>query len=143
MIITNNELSKKDYEQIIDIWLEVNIEAHSFIDEKYWLNNLDYVKNSIEKSKVFAYKTDNQIQGFIGVTGNYIEGLFIKKKYRRHGYGKRLLEYLKKSHESLSLSVYKKNEKAVTFYLSNGFLFSSETIEQETGEANISMIWNK
>ncbi|MGR3742279.1 GNAT family N-acetyltransferase [Companilactobacillus sp. DQM5] len=143
MIITNKDLNKEDYKQIANVWLESNIESQDFINKKYWLSNLGYVKNAMQKSKIFAYKIDDEIQGFIGLNDDYIEGIFVKKEYRKHGIGKKLLEQLKREHDLLKLFVYKKNEVALQFYLSNGFTIFNESIEDETGEISVSMVWKK
>lgn len=143
MIVTNEELTKKDYQQIADIWLESNIEAHSFIDKKYWLSNLGYVKDALHKVEVIAYKVDEEVLGFIGANDDYIEGLFVADKYRKQGIGRRLLDELKQKHDTLKLFVYKKNLNAFNFYSSKDFSVFNEQVEDETGEINISMFWKK
>lgn len=141
MIITNEDLTKQDYQQIADIWLESNLEVHSFIDRKYWLSNLGYVKNALHKVEVIAYREDDEIKGFIGANDDYIEGLFVANKHRKQGIGRKLLEELKTKHDMLKLFVYKKNENALNFYLSKDFEIFSEEVEEETGELNVSMFW--
>ena len=58
--------------------------------------------------------TENQayirlIDGFIGLTGNYIEGIFVREVIQSKGIGKQLLNYAKGIKSSLRLSVYQKN----------------------------------
>ena len=35
----------RDLDKIMNIWLEGNLEAHSFIDEEYWNKHFDSVKS--------------------------------------------------------------------------------------------------
>ena len=38
------EFKIKDLERVMEIWLESNIDAHSFIDKKYWEDNYEIGK---------------------------------------------------------------------------------------------------
>ena len=52
-----------------------------------------------------------------------------------------LLEYVKTVKKKLSLSVYKKNQAAVRFYLRNGFMIVSETEDEDVGETEMLLEW--
>ncbi|MDO1604605.1 GNAT family N-acetyltransferase [Lactobacillus sp. YT155] len=143
MIITNKQLTKNDFEQITKIWLDSNLEVHNFIKKSYWLRNVNYVKQALLKAEILAYKVEDEILGFTGVKEEYIEGLFVADSQRGKGIGSELLAELKNQHDTLKLFVYKKNQKAVNFYLAKDFQIFSEELEEETGELNISMFWKK
>ena len=83
------------------------------------------------------------IRGFIGITDGYIAGIFVDRPFRSHGIGKQLLDFTKQLHPSLSLSVYQKNQKAVSFYLREGFSVFSQSLDEDTNEREYTMIWNK
>ncbi|WP_434305351.1 GNAT family N-acetyltransferase [Clostridium botulinum] len=73
----------------------------------------------------------NEIQAFIGLIGNYIEGIFVSNEFQSKGIEKELLDYEKAKNNELSLSVYnlsvyKKNNRAVRFYLREGFFVAVE-----------------
>ena len=59
------------------------------------------------------------------------------------GIGKHLLEYVKQTHSTLSLGVYQKNKRAVSFYLREGFSILSEELDEATGETEYTMIWKE
>lgn len=99
--------TNEDINFVMDIWLNANISAHSFIPRKYWQDNYDSVKTAIDQAEVYVYEDDftGTIDGFIGLSGNYIEGIFVSERARCHGVGKQLLDYVKKTRPSLELHV--------------------------------------
>lgn len=129
--------------QVADIWLEGNLDAHNFISAKYWTNSLEPVKKELAKAEVYVYKVDDAIAGFIGLNGNYVAGVFIRREYRNQGIGKQLFDYAKKGHDDLLVSCYVKNFKALNFYRVNGFSIKSEGIDKDTGESEVTMMWMK
>ena len=84
-----------------------------------------------------------QIDGFIGLNDNYIEGIFVKKTMQSKGIGKQLLNHVKKVKSTLRLSVYQKNEKAIKFYLREKFSIQSENVDDNTGEKEYIMVWKR
>lgn len=134
---------KKDTEQIMQIWLNGNIDAHKFISEEYWLSNYDMVQEQLLQAEIYVYETDGKIKGFVGIMDHYIAGIFVDKEYRSLGIGSCLLEYSKNIHTELKLSVYQQNKRAADFYLREGFSIISEGTEEETGEKEYTMGWRK
>lgn len=59
------KLSNKDLKDVLEIWLNTNISAHSFIDESYWKNNLKLVEQILPEAEVYVYEIENKILGFI------------------------------------------------------------------------------
>ncbi|MED9872881.1 MAG: N-acetyltransferase [Eggerthellaceae bacterium] len=137
--------SAEDINSIMDIWLEGNIQAHEFIPERYWTHNYDLVRSLISEAEVYVYENvteSNSIAGFIGLQDNYIAGLFIREDARSKGIGKQLLDFVKQQKQHLSLHVYKQNERAVSFYLREGFAVYSENLDEATGAIEYEMHWN-
>ena len=83
----------------------------------------------------------NQIDGFIGLNNDYIEGIFIKDAAQSKGIGKQLLDQVKKIKSTLKLNVYQKNERAIQFYLREEFSIQSECVDDNTGENEFTMVW--
>ncbi len=137
------ELKETDIDQIMKIWLDTNIKAHYFIDSSYWLKNYATVKKVLPQATVYVYDSDGQIQGFLGMNGDYIEGIFVDAEYQSKGIGRELLCYAKERHNKLLLNVYKRNERAAAFYLREGFAVSAEQIEEETKERELTMVWKQ
>jgi len=125
-----------------DIWLNGNLEAHNFIDKNYWINHLDEVKEQFKQAEIYVYDKQG-VQGFAGLTDNYIAGIFVKKEARNQGIGGKLLDYLKQHYDKLTLDVYAKNENAFKFYQNNDFRISAESMDEDNNEKDYQMIWNK
>ena len=45
----------------MDIWLQGNMEAHSFIDEEYWKKNFDSVKSVLPNVEVSVYEEGEKV----------------------------------------------------------------------------------
>lgn len=137
------ELNINDIDEVMDIWLNTNIVTHSYIKEKYWKDNFEDVKNAILGAKVYVYKENGKVLGFVGLVENYIAGIFVKEDFQRKGIGKKLLDECKNVREKLTLQVYEKNENAIKFYLRERFKIVEKSIDSNTGEIEILMLWNK
>lgn len=135
------KLQKADINKVADIWLNTNIKAHSFIPAQYWNNNFELVKELLLQAEVYIYENNQQIQGFIGLNDEYIEGIFVSDEYQSQGIGARLLNYIKNKKPKLSLRVYRKNIRAISFYQREGFEIQSEALDEATGEKEYVMVW--
>lgn len=137
------EFKSSDTEIIMQIWLQENINAHSFISRQYWEDHYDYVKSILPNAQIYVYTESNGILGFLGMNGCYIEGLFIKSEMQNKGLGTALLNTAKQKNSKLTLSVYKNNIKAIGFYHKNGFSIIEENTDTNTHEKQYIMMWEK
>lgn len=138
------EFKIENLEEVMEIWLQTNINAHDFIEREYWINNFDLVKKLLPDAKVYIFEEDNIIKGFIGVIEDgYIAGLFVKEKYQREGIGEKLIKYIKPKYNQLKLDVYSKNKNAIKFYLKNNFKIVNEKNNEDTNELEYEMIFSK
>lgn len=137
------KFKKDEIDQIANLWLETNISAHNFINENYWKAQFDNVKEMLPQAELFIYEEDEKLQGFAGVIDNYIAGIFVSKNIQSKGIGKSLLDHIKTLRNELSLSVYKKNERAVKFYIREGFEIKEQKVDENTNEIEYLMIWHK
>lgn len=135
--------NNQDIDRIMELWLDTNISAHSFIESEYWTSNYETVKAMMPSATIYVYEEDNVVQGFVGLMDNYIAGIFVSHLLQSKGIGKKLLDYTKDKKDALSLSVYKENIRAVAFYLREGFTVSNEQIDKNTGKLELSMNWVK
>lgn len=131
-----------DLESIMKIWKEENEKAHYFIPKEYWENHYKWVKNRLPKSEIWVYLVNDEIAGFIGVNGDFIEGIFVKEQFQHKKIGTQLIKKVMKQKIKLSLMVYEKNEKAKDFYHKNFFQINDRKMEQETGEYEYFMEWH-
>lgn len=136
---------ENDLTAVMQIWLDTNMKAHKFIRKEYWINHYTVVKGMLPQAEVYVYEEDDtqQIVGFIGLTNNYIAGIFIKEAAQSKGIGKQLLNYMKEMKSALSLNVYQKNTRAVSFYLREQFIIQSESIDENTNEKEFIMNWSQ
>lgn len=138
------EFKIENLEEVMEIWLQNNINAHDFIEKEYWINNFDLVKKLLPDTKVYIFQEDNIIKGFIGVIEDgYIAGLFVKEEYQREGIGEKLIKYIKPKYNQLKLDVYSKNKNAIKFYLKNNFKIVNEKNNEDTNELEYEMIFSK
>ena len=128
------ELRKADINQVADIWLDTNIKAHYFIPAQYWKSNLELVKELLLQATVYVYEDNQKIQGFIGLNGEYIEGIFVSEAMQSQSIGKILLNYVKNTRSKLILNVYQKNTPAISFYQREGFEIQYSGLDEATGE---------
>ena len=136
---------ENDLFSVMQIWLDTNIKAHSFIPKDYWTDHYAMVKDILPQAEIYVYEDDdtNQIDGFIGLTDNYIEGIFVREALQSKGIGKQLLNYAKEIKSSLKLSVYQKNTRAIAFYQREQFMIRSGNIDDSTNEKEFIMTWSK
>lgn len=135
----------QDLEQTTEIWLDANLSAHDFIPAQYWRDNFDGVKAQLAQAEVYVDtdESTDQIQGFIGLSGDYIAGIFVCGQARSRGVGRRLLTFVKESRAELSLHVYEKNTRAVRFYQREGFAVRGTGVDENTGETEYLMAWKR
>lgn len=140
MIYELKNINDKELNELAEIWLESNIETHSYINQNYWKDNLPFVKEAFKNARLFVVDNNNEILGFCGMIDSYIAGIFIKENYRGEGYGTQLLDILKEKYDILTLKVYDKNKKAINFYHKNNFIKIDNSFD-ENNELEISMKW--
>ena len=129
----------------MQIWLHGNLDAHAFIAASFWTEHFEMVHDLLPQAELYVHENENtgQIDGFIGLTENHIEGIFVAKSARSKGIGRALSEYAKSRKPRLDLSVYQKNERALAFYRHEQFVVQSEGIDEDTNEAEIQMLWTR
>ena len=54
------KLSEKDMNEISEIWLSANLQAHDFVPDSYWTENLPFVKEMLPKAEVYVYKDEER-----------------------------------------------------------------------------------
>ncbi|MBP9477501.1 MAG: N-acetyltransferase [Sebaldella sp.] len=136
-------LKSNDVDAIMDIWLKSTLKAHPFISEEYWKENYVLVKETyIPLSKTYVLEDDSVIKGFISIIDDlFIGALFVDINSQGSGIGARLIEFSKKRHEMLNLTVYKENRKAVSFYEKMGFTVEIEQINEDSDKEELRMYW--
>ncbi len=83
------ELRETDIDKVAEIWLDTNLNAHDFISAEYWKKNFDMVREMFSQVEIYVYEKENKLVGFIGLNGEYIEGIFVHDTVQSQGIGKR------------------------------------------------------
>lgn len=137
--------AEKDSDTVMQIWLNTNLQAHFFIPKEYWEENYEAVKSALPQTEIYVYENEKtkQIDGFIGLSETYIEGIFVRKGVQSNGIGKQLLMYAKRGKSNLRLCVYQKNPRAVQFYQREQFVIQTESIDENTNQKEYVMVWEK
>ena len=135
----------QDLDTVMQIWLHGDLDAHAFIAASFWRGHFEIVRDMLPQAELYVHENEatRQIDGFIGLTENHIEGIFVAKAARSKGIGKALLEYAKSRKPCLTLSVYQKNQRALAFYRREQFTVQSEGIDEDTNEEEIQMLWTR
>ena len=137
------ELRKVDINKVAEIWLDTNIKTHYFISAQYWKSNFELVKELLLQATVYVYEDKQEIQGFIGLSNEYIEGIFVSAEMQSQGIGKILLNYVKGKRNKLILNVYQKNTRAISLYQREGFEIQYSGLDEATGEKDYVMAWQQ
>lgn len=139
------KFESRDLDAVMQIWLHGNLNAHPFIPASFWTDHFEMVRDMLPQAELYVHENEatRQIDGFIGLTENHIEGIFVAKAARSKGIGKALLKYAKSRKPRLTLGVYQKNERALAFYQREQFVVHSEGIDEDTNEAEIQMHWTR
>ena len=139
------KFKEEETTKVMTIWTKGNFKAHDFIDKDYWLLNFNRVKNDyLLNSQTYVYTENGEIKGFVSLLENgYIGALFVRLDCLREGIGKKLLNFCKERNDKLTLNVYEKNIDACLFYVAMGFKNVKIQIDEETGEKEYVMEWQK
>ena len=135
-------LRRADIGRVMELWLDANLKAHSFIPAAYWKSNFDAVKEMLPQAEVYVYEDASEIDAFVGLNGTYIEGIFVSSEMQSKGSGRRLLDFVKTKRTKLCLNVYQKNTRAIDFYQREGFKIRCEGLDESTGEKDYEMVWS-
>ena len=82
----------QDLDAVMQIWLHGNLDAHAFIAASFWTEHFEMVRDLLPQAELYVHENEDtrQIDGFIGLTENHIEGIFVVKSARSKGIGKEI-----------------------------------------------------
>ena len=118
-----NSASQRDYPAIIELW-ELSVRAsHFFLPEDYLQKIKSLLPSILPTVKLFVhFDKDNQtITGFVGVSEEKIEMLFIHPDNRGQGIGRLLNKFAVEQLQTYKVDVNEQNEQAVSFYKKIGY----------------------
>ena len=130
-----------DLPALLNIWLQGNLDAHPFIPAAYWEENRPAVAAALPAAEVLAAEEAGELLGFIGLQGDCIAGLFVRRDSRGRGVGRALLAAARATRSSLTLRAYERNTAACRFYAREGFAEAGRTFDPDTGETELLLHW--
>jgi len=135
-------LRPEDLDAVMQIWLEGNLSANSFIPHSYWLSNKSRVRQELSEAEVYVAQEDFRVLGFLRLEGNEIRDMFVQKDLRNRNVGKALLDYAKSIRHELELHIYKQNERAIRFYKREDMSVIHQGMDFEIGRPEWVMGWS-
>lgn len=128
---------KNEYATLLEIW-ECSVRATHYFLEK---NDIELFKKIIQEKDVFSQVNltcirdiNNNILGFMGVTGASLEMLFVGSRSIGKGIGKILLLHAINDLNITKVDVNEQNEQALRFYEHFGFKVTSRSELDGTGK---------
>ena len=107
-------------------------------EEFHWVDpsgiSLESFQNSTDGEAVYVAYWEGEAAGFVSVwePDRFIHNLFVAKRHRNRGVGKKLLEKVFERYEKLiTLKCVKENKNALEFYLNHGWRISREEMGPE------------
>ncbi len=116
-------ISKDEYDEVIALW-EASVRAtHHFLQEEDIRYYKPLIRNHyLDAVQLYAARdTSGHIVGFMGISDDNIEMLFVHPSMRSKGIGKYLVTYAISELKIKRVDVNEQNEQAVGFYRKMGF----------------------
>lgn len=114
--------NKNDYPVLIDVWESAVKATHDFLSDEDFEFYKTHIPIYFEHVSLYIYR-DNEhvIKGFLGVSDDSIEMLFVDNESRGTGVGKILLNYAINTLNARRVDVNEQNVQALKFYYYFGF----------------------
>jgi putative acetyltransferase len=110
-----------DYPRLIEIWEDSVSNTHDFLKEEDFHFYKRMLPSYFPHVKLFGYERNGSLIGFMGVTDDSIEMLFIENKHRGTGAGKEQVFYAIKNLHIQKVDVNEQNSQAAGLYKHIGF----------------------
>ena len=112
----------KDHETLARIW-EASVRAsHHFLPEDYLQHIKSLLPQIFQHVTMYVHRSEEgSITGFLGVSDEKIEMLFIDPLYMRKGIGRQLTSFAIEELRLSAVDVNEQNEEALHFYQQLGF----------------------
>lgn len=134
---------ESDTEELVRLWLESARTSHGFLPQSFW----DEVEGNIStlylpmSDEIVLHIDDasGAIDAFLAFSGTYLGALFVAPDAQGRGLGTRMFRIARRMHPDLTLTVYKDNVRAISFYQKQGLAVQEERVESSTGCAEFIM----
>lgn len=122
-------------EKLLCVWENSVRATHLFLSDNEINNIKPYVPQALNSVSVLVIAENEKGEpiGFMGISGQMLEMLFIANENRGQGIGKQLLQYGVKNYAVSELTVNEQNPLAKGFYEHMGFTVYKRTELDEQG----------
>ena len=125
--------NEKDYETLAGIWERSVMATHDFLkNDDFTEIKAALIPDYFPNVELYAVADNGVFAGFIGLSPDSIEMLFIDNDYRGQGYGSSLIEFAKRS-GATKVDVNEQNPSALNFYKAKGFRIIGRDETDEAG----------
>lgn len=125
--------TEEDYETLAGIWERSVIATHSFLKEEDFNEiKATLIPDYFPNVDLYSIADNGVYVGFIGLSPDSIEMLFIDSDRRGRGYGSALMEFAKQ-HGATKVDVNEQNPSALNFYKSKGFRITAKDLTDGAG----------
>ena len=114
---------RDDRDALVDVWLRSVRATHQFLSEADIQSLLPAVREvALVELEVWVLTADDKPIGFLGMSGEKMEALFLAPEFLRRGGGRLLVEHAQSRHPMLLVDVNEQNPEARRFYEAMGFV---------------------
>jgi putative acetyltransferase len=127
---------RSDREGLVDIWLGSVRATHTFLSEQDIQSLLPLVRSYLTSDEPEFWvlcSDDGTLMGFMGMSGNKMDALFLAPEFQRRGGGRMLVQHAQKMHGELTTDVNEQNPAAVRFYEACGFVVEGRSELDDQG----------
>jgi putative acetyltransferase len=136
------QATNTDFAELADIYHDASLIAHPFIDPEFVAKDKRRVRDELlPLNESFVFEQRGEILGFISMSKNHINGLFVKADQQRKGIGRALLDHVKDRHQQLELCCFVDNYEAQRFYHAQDFEIVLERVNDELPHDEYVMRW--
>jgi putative acetyltransferase len=138
----------QDRQRLFEVWQGSAQANHDFVTPEDLAAMIPQVKGYFESAMTsfwIACTDDQQIVGFMGLSGSDMESLFLLPEFQGRGIGTSLVEHAQTLHDVLKVDVNEQNGAAFEFYLARGFKLESrsERDRQQRPYPLLRMTWSR
>ncbi|MFD2201389.1 GNAT family N-acetyltransferase [Shivajiella indica] len=114
---------KEDYkDQLVSVWGKSVARTHHFLKLTDFVEIRELVKQmDFTQFEVYCLIQEQKVLGFVGLTGNKVEMLFLDPDHIGKGLGRKLMDFAIQELKANEVDVNEENTNAVTFYKKLGF----------------------
>jgi putative acetyltransferase len=125
----------KDRDVLLDIWLRSVRATHTFLSEDDIQSFIPIVRDValVELEIWVLCSVSGTPMGFLGMSGDKMEALFLAPEFQRQGGGRRLVRHAQELRGEVTVDVNEQNPAACRFYEACGFVVEGRSELDSTG----------